>query len=762
MRHRKLRLAATAIVVGAIAGLAMGIVAGTRRTDSAPDRYTEHAGGDPDLTITQMFGPPLIDDVTKLPGVISTKSIVFVPSFIVSPIDGAPVFDPNPFAGNDDVLGARVVDGRFTDPTRPNEFTVNRLLAQLIDQRFGLGVGDQFDVVSFSQDQVESNFDTITEPAVPAFSATLVGITESPSDFDEPSLQMVFSASFLDAHPDVGVVQTIMASKLADGADSREVLDAVRRLPNGDGAFAVPTRVVSDSARRAVRFQVTALWLVSAVAMLAAAVVIAQMVGRTVRVSDEERQSMSALGWRRADHAIECAIEGSILVLVAAPVATLVAYAFSPLFPLGVLGTFEPDPGRRGDWLVAVAGVAGLTAVVTLAAVIVGTHRPHEVATQDDVGRLAGVLSKWGASMPLTVGARFARSNSRGRGPWMSLVAGSLGVGALVGSVLVGVTLTTIVDRPERWGVNYDQLFGNPYTSADRDIVAPILDIPDVVAVTGANFGSVTINGSDTATVGFASAKGGLIPTVVDGRDPLTAGEIGLGAEVARRLDVSVGDTVEAVGSSGESHPLTVVGLVVTAPSAGDGAAMTFEGYQALNPEATQNVVLVNFGEDAPASAIDEVAAAMFSPPDSISTPTSVRALERVTAAPFLFAIVMALLLIVGSTYVAATSVRSRRRDLAILRALGSNPRQIRAVVHWQATIVAVTIALFGVPVGLAVGNSIIGLLTDTLGIVPGSNNPGVVVMGAAVLALLVANTLAFLTAQAAARDRIVQLSRDR
>ena len=103
-------------------------------------------------------------------------------------------------------------------------------------------------------------------------------------------------------------------------------------------------------------------------------------------------------------------------------------------------------------------------------------------------------------------------------------------------------------------------------------------------AVTGANFGSVTINGSDTATVGFDSAKGGLAPTVLEGRDPRGDDEIGIGAEVARRLDVGIGDTVEAVGSSGEPHPLTVVGIVVTPDSAGNGAAMTFEGFQAIEP----------------------------------------------------------------------------------------------------------------------------------------------------------------------------------
>ena len=149
---------------------------------------------------------------------------------------------------------------------------------------------------------------------------------------------------------------------------------------------------------------------------------------------------------------------------------------------------------------------------------------------------------------------------------------------------------------------------------------------------------------------------------------------------------------------------------------------------------------------------IDEVAAANYSPPGSMPTPTSVRALERVTAAPFLFAAVMALLLIIGCAYAAATSARSRRRDLAILRALGSNGRQARAVVHWQASLVAMTITVIGIPLGLILGRSIISSLTDALGIVPGADNPLVVIATGLVLALVIANALAFIPAAEHAR----------
>ena len=156
--------------------------------------------------------------------------------------------------------------------------------------------------------------------------------------------------------------------------------------------------------------------------------------------------------------------------------------------------------------------------------------------------------------------------------------------------------MTRIVDNPARWGVNFDAFVGNPYTSAQDDLVGPLRDNPEIADVTGANIGSVTINGSDTATIGFDSAKGDLSPMVLRGRDPLKPNEIGIGAEVARRLDVDVGDTVEVVGSSGEPSLFTVVGIVVTPDSAGNGAAITFDAYERVNPGATENIALVKFG----------------------------------------------------------------------------------------------------------------------------------------------------------------------
>ena len=758
VRRNGLRLVVGGMAVGIIAGAATGIVAGTVRTASAPDRYTVRSGGDPDLSITQQMGRPLTERIAQLDGVESTKSFVFVFAFLVAPTDGSLIFDPNPFAGDADNLGARIVAGRFPDLDNPGEFVVNRSLWEMLNETYGTQIGDVFSVRSFAQEQVTASFDLRSDSKGPTFSSMLVGVTESSTEYDDSSQQVVFSPALLDVHRDIGVVQSLISVHLRDGIAPGTVMESVRAMPNGGDAFAAPVRIVSSSARRAVTFQASALWMVSALTLVAAAAVVAQVASRTLRIADTERRSLLALGWRNSDIAIEQSIKALVLSAVAAPITVLVAYAISGMFPVGVLRLFEPDLGLRMDWTVVSAGVAAFTCVVVGTAVIVGGRRDRVGAARPSTA-LAGVFAARGAGVPLSVGSRFATSGIRGRGTWGSLILGAVAVAGLVGAVIVGVSLTHIVERPARWGVDYDALFGNPYTYAAGDVITPIADSPDVEAVTGINIGSVTIDGADVATIGFEQIKGSIGPIVIDGRLPLSVGEIGIGAEVERRLGVGIGDVVDVAGSDGASVPFKVVGTVVNPDSAGNGAAMIFDSFVALNPTATQNVALVDFLDGAPPGAANAVEDITFTPPDALVTPTSIRALERVTSAPYLLAVVLGVLLIVGCGYMLTTSDRARNRDLSVLRALGCDGRQLRAIVHWQATFVAAIILVVGLPLGVVAGRAIVAVLTDALGIVPGVDVPPTVISTVAVAAVLGANALALLPAQRAAVSKISGLT---
>jgi ABC-type lipoprotein release transport system permease subunit len=50
------------------------------------------------------------------------------------------------------------------------------------------------------------------------------------------------------------------------------------------------------------------------------------------------------------------------------------------------------------------------------------------------------------------------------------------------------------------------------------------------------------------------------------------------------------------------------------------------------------------------------------------------------------------------------TSVRRRRRELAILKTVGFVTRQVRATVAWQATAIAGASLAIGLPLGIAAG----------------------------------------------------------
>ena len=292
--------------------------------------------------------------------------------------------------------------------------------------------------------------------------------------------------------------------------------------------------------------------------------------------------------------------------------------------------------------------------------------------------------------------------------------------------------------------------------------MTPVLHEAGVAKLSAVHVGSLTIDGHETPTLAVDAVKGGLYPTILKGRPPTHTDEIGLGEEVARRLHVGIGDRVSVVGATGSKRSERVVGIVVTPDAAGGGASVTFDAYQSLNPTATRNVLLARFSPDASRAVVHRIAGANFSPPDALPIPTSMQALRRVLPAPLVLEVVLGLLLLVGCAFLLTLSVRAQRRDLAVLRALGARPRQLRAIVHWQATLVALAILVVGLPVGIALGRWIVQQLTGTLGIVPGVDLPTLLLLVVAVAAIVASNLLALIPARRAARPATALLDRER
>ena len=99
-------------------------------------------------------------------------------------------------------------------------------------------------------------------------------------------------------------------------------------------------------------------------------------------------------------------------------------------------------------------------------------------------------------------------------------------------------------------------------------------------------------------------------------------------------------------------------------------------------------------------------------------------------------------------------AIRRRRRELAVLRTIGFERRDVRAAIAYQSTILAALGLLVGIPFGVVVGRLVWRAVADGLGVeaVFDASVPAIalVVVGA----LVVANVIGLIAASAAIRDR--------
>ena len=140
--------------------------------------------------------------------------------------------------------------------------------------------------------------------------------------------------------------------------------------------------------------------------------------------------------------------------------------------------------------------------------------------------------------------------------------------------------------------------------------------------------------------------------------------------------------------------------------------------------------------------------------------PTDLFNFGGVQSLPMLVGTALGALALATIAHLLTTSVRRRRRDFAILQAIGFTRGQIRRVVAWQAaTLIAVALVI-GIPAGALCGRAVWLIFAHHLGILPVLSIPlgrfAVVAGGAIVLAV----AIAALPGESAARARPTQVLR--
>ena len=137
-----------------------------------------------------------------------------------------------------------------------------------------------------------------------------------------------------------------------------------------------------------------------------------------------------------------------------------------------------------------------------------------------------------------------------------------------------------------------------------------------------------------------------------------------------------------------------------------------------------------------------------------VERPSDIVSYEQVGDTPFVLAAILAVLALATISHALVTSVRRRRRDLALFATLGFTRRQVSSTVAWQATTVGVLTLLIGLPLGIVLGRWGWSALANDLGAVAEPVVPVVVVLLAIPVVLALVNLVAFVPGRMAAQLR--------
>jgi ABC-type antimicrobial peptide transport system permease subunit len=668
----------------------------------------------------------------------------------------------------------KMLHGRLPLPDRADEIAVPFTTAR----RRHLSVGSRMTVHVVPAYQPDAAQQPTLAPL--AVDLRVVGIEASPGDFppiSQGSSDFVYASPALLARVqgDYGSVDTVMLRLRRGGADYPAFNDELLKMSGGQPVSTSPSALQTVNVQRAFHLQAVALWVAGALLGLVLLLVAAQLLARQSFLESADHPTLAALGMTDDELWAVGMIRAVAVGVGAAAVAVVAAIVASPLMPIGTARIAEPSPGVSFDWVVL--GLGALIIVVATAAVAaLPTWRLSRVSTGDEprpTGLLAKLTMPGPVPAPANVGIRMALQPGRGATavPLRSSLAGVVvAVMALTAAVIFGSSLTHFIATPRLYGVSFDAVVStNSSSDVTTAAVPPIRRDRRVDAVASAFTGlPLSVNNRDLEGLVLEPGKGVIEPSVVSGRVPTSADEIFLGTKTARQINRSVGDSVRVYITAAEPNPqrMRVVGTGVLPPTSdasqlGEGAELSYGAELRLAPPGVKPppafTALVRF---APGVSLTAGAAALNRdvPSDfyvqTPQKPSDVVNFGHVQSLPIALAGLLAALAVASLAHTLVTSIRRRRRDLAILKTLGFLPSQVRQAVAWQASSFCAVALLIGIPLGVAVGRWVWIVFARQLGIVPEPVTPPVGLLLLVPATVLVANLVAAWPARLAGRIR--------
>jgi hypothetical protein len=811
------------VLVALLGGLAMGAVAGARRTQSSypvflasthpTDIQVITAVDNPAIGNGKGYNPALNRELARLPGV---QGVATATGLDIEPLkpDGAPINIPYlPIAqGNaQGSLGGEgfrvdqlaVISGRAPNPARVDEFVTLPSAAAA----YGFHVGETIPMGIYTNAQTAlATFGSPTVRPYRRIEMKLVGLALPATslvedDADQESGLGYFTPAL--TRQLLGCCVNFSGTGLIVAPDevSRVRAEADKVVPKG-----LPVTVTSvDSpgvakAERAIKPESIALGVFGGIAGLATLLIVGQIIGRQLRLRSSDAEALRALGASPALVATDGLLGLLAAVVLGSVIAVAVAVAVSPIAPLGPVRPVYPTPGIAFDWTVLGLGFAALVLILSLLAVVLGVRgAPHRVARRvvapgERAPRLGRLIARLNLSPPMATGVRFALEPGSGRNtvPVRSAIFGTaLAVIALITTVTFGASLNTLVSTPRLYGWNWDfALASGGGDIPEAHATALLAHDPYVAAFSAAYFANLPIDGQTVPVLG-TGPHAAVQPPILAGHRLEGPGQIVLGPITLAALHKRLGDTVTisslgfATGSAPSSTRLRIVG-VATMPAIGlsgenhlemgTGAVISYRLIPPVvrnpfnDPIPGPNSYLIDLRAGADPAAAQRSLQKMTGPLTNtanfgvvlqhVERPAEIVNYRSIGTTPAILGATLGGGALAALGLTLFASVRRRQRALALLKTLGFTRRQVAATVAWQSNIAVALGAIVGIPLGIVVGRALWDLFVHGIHAVPLPVVPVTEVVFITLGALVLANVISLLPGRIAARTPVAVLLR--
>jgi FtsX-like permease family/MacB-like periplasmic core domain len=773
---------ALAVLIGVTVGVVIAAAAGARRTETAYARFEVAQNGlDFIVSPDEPKGIPFADKVRQLPEVAESTKVWLVPGHVIGPKGRATFPDIFPLVDPSNRFGVtinrwKMLSGRALNPARVDEAVV----ASQVAEKLHLQAGDRvrFDVLP---EDAEGN---IGDRPVLSLVLKVAGIEVSPAEVQVLSGQNIpalhLSPAFARQHPDLlPPLEQAIVLRTRPGVTQAALERSIRSRGYAELNVFFSGAGQASAIHRSSHFQSVALWLIAALTAVTAVGVFGQALARQTSWESTEDPILLALGLNRGQLLAAATIRATAIGIVAVVIGWVVGVALSPLTPTGVVRPLEPNPGVRFDWLVLGLGAAATVGVVLLLTLIPAWRAATLAAraqgnpslpTESRTNRAGAALAGTGLPPTTVLGVRMAIEPGRGRTsvPIRTTILGTtFGIVALIASLTFSTSLDRLVATPSLYGWNWDALTG-PQGEPGPDSIAKAQQtleadraIGDIALGAGLD---LVVGRVRTFGLAFGAVSGSVGPSLVEGRAPVGADEIALGSATLRSEKGRIGSRVLVRAlQGGPARPMRVVGRVAmpsfffTSNQPSEGAVLALAGARAFVP---------------PGAPIGDLFFVRFSPSISLRAGLAhlgddlgffvlarreagdLADLRRVGKTPIVLAGILSAMAAATLLHTLLTSIRRRRRDMAILKTLGFVRGQLRTAVAWQAAALAFISLVIGIPVGVAAGRWAWRLFTDQLGVIPLPVLPLIALVLIGPAAILLAILASVLPGRLAARMR--------